>query len=183
MSSAVDSSFKNIQVWKDVTPFADSVVAYQTTHFYFGATEAYPINNNFFGYIEKSPRETSIPHKIGLEKYFRMVRMLKPDACSGVCSLADSTLDTLIAKNALSIDSFVRMRFATKEEIALIRKAIESKEVIFDYSEHSHDDECINKVLEKYLLKLSNAEKSASTESKSENKEQKESKNDQQKNS
>ncbi len=142
MSFSVDltvrsSEMQPINSWKDVTPFAGSVVAYKTNSYYLDASKGFvPEDESIqFGYIDKPARDWSCG-----EEGYEMKRLLKPKEVPRNCALIDSKLESSIS-----------MRLASRDEISLIGKAILADQAKFDYI---FDKERAITILEQHLSRL-----------------------------
>ena len=142
MSSSVDltvrsSEMQPINSWKDVAPFAGSVVAYKTNSYYLGASKGFSLEDESiqFGYIDESVSDWSCK-----EKGYKMSRLLKPKEVASNCALIDSELKLSIS-----------MRLASRDEIGLIGKAILADQAKF---ECIYDKERVTTILEQHLSRL-----------------------------
>lgn len=142
MSFSVDLTVRNFEMqpinsWKDVTPFAGSVVAYKTNSYYLGASKGFVLEDESiqFGYIDECLSDWS-----GGEKGYNMTRLLKPKRVPGKCALIDSKLESSIS-----------MRLASRDEISLIGKAILADRAEFEYI---FGKERVTTILERHLSRL-----------------------------
>lgn len=142
MSFSVDltvrsSEMQSINSWKDVTPFAGSVVAYKTNSYYLGASKGFVLEDESiqFGYIDERVSDWSCG-----EKGYNMTRLLKPKEVPDNCALIDSQLKSSIS-----------MRLASSDEISSISKAIFADQAKFEYM---FDKERVTTILERHLSRL-----------------------------
>lgn len=120
ISNAMQNDMTQIISWRDIQPFAGSLVTYTTPTHYFTLGVKNPINNNeqvHYGYIEEEPTYYDHISETG----YKMLQLLAPEQFAGACSLTDSTL-----KN-----SNMRMRKSIAEEILQICKALATNKAKF----------------------------------------------------
>lgn len=141
MSSFVGSrtnlEMQTISSWKDIAPFAGSVVAYKTNSCYLGASKGYVLEDKSlqFGYIEERISDWSCG-----ERGYHLIRLLKPDELPSNCALIDSELKSSIS-----------MRRASRDEIISISKAILADQAHFEYMAEKNG---VSAILHKQLSKL-----------------------------
>lgn len=137
VGSRSSSEMQTMSSWKDIAPFAGSVVAYKTNSCYLGSLKGYVLEDKSlqFGYIEERVSEWSCG-----ERGYHLIRLLKPDELPSNCALIDSQLKSSIS-----------MRRASRDEIISITKAILADQAHFEYM---RDKNGVTAILNKNLSKL-----------------------------
>lgn len=126
-----------IKSWKEVEPFAGTIMAYIATTPRFGYHKGYPVDKNQlikYAYVRKAPTNN------GKEEGYGIVQLLLPKEVFSGCVIDN----TMIAKNCLG--GALQVRKITEDESSQIYTAITTKKAVFSYD--TEEDALA------YLLKL-----------------------------